>query len=76
MKGYRRHRDWTEWGKQRALYHQNQAAMMEMMNASIHSVMSKPYVWDMSWPILKPYAPFYTGSEIRVPFRTVEIEGV
>jgi hypothetical protein len=68
MKGYRRHKDWSEWGRQRAVYHQSQEALTKLMNDTINSVMSKPYVWNMEWPMQKPYQPFYGGSEMRIPF--------
>lgn len=62
----KRHKNWQEWGRRRALQHQTSRAAMEFMNYSIAEFYRRAPIWDLLQSKHGHKTPFFGGSEMRI----------
>lgn len=66
----KRHKNWQEWGRKRAEFHQRQR-LMNTIYADINEVVKHLYERDPIWKFVQNPGPcaFHSGSEMRIPLQ-------
>jgi hypothetical protein len=70
----KRHKNWQEWGKIRALQHGHRAVVFELVHKDLLDLFYEPKpLWDLLREKNGKFRPFFGGSEMRVPLQYVKI---
>lgn len=64
----KRHKNWQEWGKRRALQHVMSELSVRLMNECIDEMFRKNPIWDLI-KSKNSYLPFASGGTMRIPLQ-------
>lgn len=70
----KRHKNWQEWGRRRALQHQNARIAAQMMNYAFDPFFRRDPIWNWLQSKHGHHAPFLSGSAMKIPLQYQEPE--